>query len=577
MAEGSSKTGSLEGGVSIPKEITQEGTSGTSFGKLDLATGRMGRSIEEQESYWKQQGMTDQAAAEAVAAARRLSVESSVVRDTATDATEGLSRRVASTSSTPDSLRTAATGKDKPSSLSRQEKRILTALEQGFRAMQAQNIAQRERRGTAGASDFPGSLSGLDTSGVQSSSLLNSNLVRQEFELFDGVQARVGPEYNSRFGIMGRGDISMMIGEDAGFDLELAIGPKQREALIKAGWQFSENGQLRITAHELRQLMEFEFASGNESRWVAQHTIGATIRFKPNIKYIEYLEASGYLSKSDSQKLATKTFTIDTPTLFELWENERRIAGTTNIGASGAVNFRLTDNDTVKITLGAEHKRKDLMAGPSSSIRVTGGAQWEHDFNDWHEGLKTSIGINRDSVGYNAEARITQDVDSNISVSGLARQSFGRESMGTTGGSNDTTLMLQGTWRFNTTSAQSRPPLETARAEDPAGIDRFVGRPADARSAWSEMGDRAADDNDRSSTAANDNISSRRASNDNARRGKMGTLIDFLREGVSYNPRAVEVEKEETTRRRISIDKTGLNGATVDSQGNIDKDVGFAL
>ena len=491
--------------------------------------------------------------ADYAAAARRLDIQQGIVRD-------DTQTQVAQTKAVVD----PNAPKVPPPKLTAAGRRIQTGLDKFGKTLAAAAQAQRT------ADEQAGNTPGMPHAGLSAGSgAMPMYIPTETFEIAPGVQARVGGKYNTRLGFIGEGGISSMIGEDFAIDIGGSIGPRQREILIKAGWQFNENGQLKITAQELRQLQEYRFTSGTEEAWVAQHTLGATVRFKPSVEWINYLEANGFISKSDSVQLATKTWTIDTPSLFELWENQRRIAGVTIYGGSGAINFQVGKDDTIKVTLGLEHKTKDMQlssTGNKSELRVTGGAEWRHDWRDVQEGLSTGLQVNRDSVGYNVEGDVRQQIDDNWNVSGFARQSFrpGNE-MGLAGGGNDTTVGLRATYAFDAPKGPARPPLETAAADDPAGLDRFIGR--DTQST-------AANDNGKTRrTAANDNTSTRPAPN-----SKLGTLLSFMSERAPFERDQVEAYMDEKNTRKVSIDKTGLPaGSSVDALGNASLEAGLAL
>lgn len=219
---------------------------------------------------------------------------------------------------------------------------------------------------------------------------INLSQVTKGKAQFDGNYIDYEVTHSSQFGIVVRGDIARMLTENTAIDVEIAVGPKQREMLIKAGWKISKDGMLRVTAHQLKQLMTFDFISGKDSTWVSQETFGATIRIRSDKKWLEYLEASGYISNAESKTLGAKIFVIDSATFLRLMEDPRMLAGTSKAGLSGSIKLRFGANDTVRLTMGAEKSEEKTYVASPSKIRATGGAEWTHKIDD---NYSTTLGI----------------------------------------------------------------------------------------------------------------------------------------------------------------------------------------
>jgi len=261
-----------------------------------------------------------------------------------------------------------------------------------------------------------------------------------------------GAEKNSQFGIIIRGDVARMLTDNTAIDVEIAGGSKQREVLIKAGFKVSENGILRVTAHQLQQLMSFDFESGRDSSWMNQTTLGTTLRIKSDKKWLEFLEVNGYISKAASKELAHKNFVIDSATLSSLYEDQRRLAGTTRTGVSGSARFYLSDTDTVKLTIGAERSKEDTLLSSENKTKTTGGAEWTHTFNKEYDASISAI-----TAGPSNSIRIMGNKKGNGStLSVFAQQNTSRDGIGGVGGNNNTTIGVMGSWELD--SVKSKKP-----------------------------------------------------------------------------------------------------------------------
>ena len=106
---------------------------------------------------------------------------------------------------------------------------------------------------------------------------------------------------------------------------------------------------VRFSFQDLKQYMDFAFQSGEVREQVSQNTFGATLRIKNVAKFIEWLEFSGYHIDAPSKMLSPKEYYIDTPTLYQLWEDQRRIAGAKKTGVLGTA--RISVSQSVKLEL----------------------------------------------------------------------------------------------------------------------------------------------------------------------------------------------------------------------------------
>jgi hypothetical protein len=111
---------------------------------------------------------------------------------------------------------------------------------------------------------------------------------------------------------------------------------------------------------------------------------------------------NGYVAKTASRDLADKTFAVDTATLYELWNDPRRIAGGKVTGLQGKLGFSPSQNSVVTVSLGQERLSYDLLTGADRVNRFTGGVEWLQQLGSGYQikaGADTFASQNRYTIG----------------------------------------------------------------------------------------------------------------------------------------------------------------------------------
>jgi hypothetical protein len=197
---------------------------------------------------------------------------------------------------------------------------------------------------------------------------LESNLGRQKVV--------IAPEYSNQTGFSIGGALASMIGDEAAVGVLLSVGADKKEWLVNAGYKLDEHQRFIVTAGQLEQFLNYAFQSGTEKVGVTQNSIALSYQLQLGNEFLRFLEVNGYLAKTDSIKLSDKTFAVDTATLFELWNDPRRIAGGKVTGFQGKLHFAPFKGSVVKVSLGQERLSYDLQTGNDSVNRLTGGFEW---------------------------------------------------------------------------------------------------------------------------------------------------------------------------------------------------------
>ena len=209
---------------------------------------------------------------------------------------------------------------------------------------------------------------------------------------FDGIKLAVTPEYSKHTGVSLGVALASMLGDKAAVGILVNGGDDKKEVLINAGFRLGNSQQLIVSAGRLKQSLDFTFPSGTERVTMAQDSAGVGYQLQLGQEFLRYLEVNGYVSHTASRNLADKTFAVDTATLYELWNDPRRIAGGRISGVQGRLGFTPLEGSLVKVSLGYEHQRYDLLAGKESTHRPTTGLEWQQQLG---QGYRLLLGAER--------------------------------------------------------------------------------------------------------------------------------------------------------------------------------------
>lgn len=187
------------------------------------------------------------------------------------------------------------------------------------------------------------------------------------------------PEYTEQTGFAVTAALASMLGDSAAVGLVLTGGPDKREALINAGFKFDQHQRIVLSVGQLKQFLDFNFRSGVDNVELTQNEGAINYQFQLGEEFLRYLELTGYLSKAESRQLAGKTFAVDTATLYELWNDPRRIAGGKVSGVQGRIGISPVSGSLVKVSVGQEKLSYDLSSGKDQTNRLTGGVEWQQE------------------------------------------------------------------------------------------------------------------------------------------------------------------------------------------------------
>ena len=193
---------------------------------------------------------------------------------------------------------------------------------------------------------------------------------------FDGKRLVVSPEYSDQTGASLGGIFAFPMGDSAAGGLLVTAGGRKKELLFNAGFQLGDVRRLVFTLGQQRQTLDFGFVSGNEKTELAQNSGAVSYQHYLGNGALNSFEVNGYLTNTPSRDLADKTYATDTATLYELWNDHRRVAGGRVSGLQGRLGFTPAPGGSLKLGVGGERQEYDYLTGKQSTTRGTGSAEW---------------------------------------------------------------------------------------------------------------------------------------------------------------------------------------------------------
>jgi len=335
----------------------------------------------------------------------------------------------------------------------------------------------------------------------------------------------IAPEYSSQTQLGLNVGGAIRLGENAALGLLLAGGDRKNEVLLNAGFNLDPRQRLIFSFDRLRQNLEFNFVSGADRTWMTQNSGGVSYQYQLGQSLVQQLEFNTYLADTSSRNLAAKTYTVDTATLFELWNDPRRIAGGRVAGVQGRIGLSPLQGSNVKLSLGAERLVYDLLAGDDKTTRLTGGIEWIQQLGAGYQlmlGADSFAAQNRYSLGLEGRLNEGQQI-------GLA---FTRI-QGHDGAPDDNRVLLSWSMGFGGTANRA------------GGIQPTIHQPAGKPMP-----------------------------------GQPNDLLDQVARRPAYLPSQViaKVDKTATPTRLVAIDKTGLPaGSSIAANGDITVPLGVAV
>ena len=161
------------------------------------------------------------------------------------------------------------------------------------------------------------------------------NLTSDMFGLHSPLS--LGLQYSETFGAIFQGRFTQSIFKHNAISIGAEYGANQRRIDATAARALTHHQRVKVTAENLAQNIDFNFASGKTGEWVNQPAYGLTYQYLISNKLVQDLNLNAMYSRAISETLRDKNYVNASSTTVT---NLRHVAGATDMGASAGVDVR---------------------------------------------------------------------------------------------------------------------------------------------------------------------------------------------------------------------------------------------
>jgi hypothetical protein len=180
---------------------------------------------------------------------------------------------------------------------------------------------------------------------VQMSELSNVSLNSKQLGFLGPLS--LGANYSNLTSLFFNGQYLQKIADFFAIGALGEYGEKQYRINGTAGFQFSAQGLIKLTAERFSQVLPFDFASGNINQRVNQNAYGLRMEHLVNPYFLQNINLGAYWAQAPNAPLSTVQFTSNGSNCLGYSAgfqciNERNIAGATSSGADVGASLLLT-------------------------------------------------------------------------------------------------------------------------------------------------------------------------------------------------------------------------------------------
>ena len=186
----------------------------------------------------------------------------------------------------------------------------------------------------------------------------------------------LSPQYSQQTGFSIGGVYARPFSDIGALGIILNAGSNRNEWLVNAGYEINQNQRVIFSLGQIRQNLEFNFQSGADKTQITQNNGALSYQYLLGKSLLNSAEFNAFISDTPSINLSDKTWFTNTASLYELWNDPRRIAGAKVQGIQSKLVLTPSSRTTVKLGLGAEYLSYDLLLGKDSFTRATGSAEF---------------------------------------------------------------------------------------------------------------------------------------------------------------------------------------------------------
>ncbi len=304
-------------------------------------------------------------------------------------------------------------------------------------------------------------------------------------DTIDNKQFSLVPQYTKLNGLVVNSSVAVPLSQDMAMGFLLTAGSTKNEWLINTGLNMSEHQRVIFTLGQLRQKLDFAFTSGTQKAQMTQDNGALSYQYFLGRDWINATELNAYTSNTSSISLGDKTYYTDTSTLYELWNDPRRIAGARVSGVQSKLVLTPTTSTNLKLGFGGERLTYDYLSGKSTTTRATGSTELNQRLND-------DVSLRATAITAAAQNRYSAGVANHFAGGSLGLDVI--TIRGRDGTFNDNQLLLNYTHNFGSTPNSVAAPALGARhssatdpavaSEQPANTQASSSKPASTKSTW---------------------------------------------------------------------------------------------
>ncbi len=281
-------------------------------------------------------------------------------------------------------------------------------------------------------------------------------------DTIDNKQFSLVPQYTKLNGMVVNSSVAVPLSQDTAMGFLLTAGSTKNEWLINTGLNMSEHQRVIFTLGQLRQKLDFAFTSGTQKAQMTQDNGALSYQYFLGRDWINATELNAYTSNTSSISLGDKTYYTDTSTLYELWNDPRRIAGARVSGVQSKLVLTPTTSTNLKLGFGGERLTYDYLSGKSTTTRATGSTELNQRLND-------DVSLRATAITAAAQNRYSAGVANHFAGGSLGLDVI--TIRGRDGTFNDNQLLLNYTHNFGSTPSSVAAPalgMRHSSATDPA-------------------------------------------------------------------------------------------------------------
>jgi hypothetical protein len=209
-----------------------------------------------------------------------------------------------------------------------------------------------------------------------------AGISRMNIRAADGTVIRGGIEFRNT-GAIGQFEVGKELFENFAIVARVEGGSKHQGMLLSMGFQVAENNYLVLTHQKLRELLNFQFTSQEQSGWLSQVTTAASWTWVNPKKddLFQYGKASVYKTDSDSRSFGMEQYSTETTALYELFQKEMRVAGASIQGAEASTGVRVSEKVTLHAGIGTQNRKDNTLVDTGSKSSPTAKLGLEYKVN----------------------------------------------------------------------------------------------------------------------------------------------------------------------------------------------------